>query len=583
MPSSSPTMKPVFNRKSIGLSITLKLTLAMTVMIAGSCVATLFFIEHEIKTTYQRFLHTEFDSQWKMFLSRQESRFGEIKVVMGDMVQRATPLIPLEQSDPDAFSRQFSQAMLQIIEDRGYVGKAFEAGKPFFRYITPSEEVYRVARSVDGEAQLIPEDTVLSQDIKNLGKSTADEVGYLSEASPAGNILYEVIATQLTNASKRSAGTLVLGVPLANMSELFHATDANGHGLLVSDVLHGSSSIPSGVLMDLKKRIKSEGTSSADIGQTHIEMSKVPAGDGFPDLYTLSLFSMEDMTALNHRIRIAIFLVIPVVPIVGFILSIFASRTMTRPIMELVRGTREVRAGNLKVHVPVQTTDEIGLLTASFNTMVEDLALKEKYRHVLAQVTDKDVAERLLEGAIELGGEDREATVLFCDIRGFTTLAEHMQPSSVIRLLNKHMTALTEVVYRHHGVVDKFVGDEIMVIFGVPRSYGDDALNAVRCAQEMHRIRTALNRGAEHPIHMGIGIATGHMVAGCMGSSDRMNYTVVGSKVNLASRLCSMAQSGEIILDSQTYEVVASHISVKEVQSVDIKGLEKSETIYRVF
>lgn len=557
----------------------------MTVMVAGSCIATLFFIEHEIKETYQRFLRTQFDSQWKMFLSRQESRFGEIKVVMGDVVERTAPFIRLEKSDPKAFGHKFSELTLGIIESHGYEGETFEAGKPFFRYISPKGGVYRVARSSSGEAELILEKSILSEDIKKLANREGDQVGYLSEDSPSGSILYEVIATGLAPKGDFPAGTVVIGMPLANMNELFSETDANGHGLLVSDVLHGGPSVPDGVLSDLKNSLSSEkggASKSVTLDNTQVQMSKVPTGEGFPDLYTLSLFSMEDMTALNQRIRTAIFFIIPVVPIIGLILSIFASRKMTRPIMSLVEGTKEVRAGNFKVQVPVKTHDEIGLLTTSFNHMVADLALKEKYRHVLAQVTDKEVANCLLEGAIELGGEDREATVLFCDIRGFTSLAEHMEPSSVIRLLNKHMTALTEVIYKHHGVVDKFVGDEVMVLFGVPRSYGDDALNAVRCAQEMHRVRKELNETAVHPIDMGIGISTGHMVAGCMGSIDRMNYTVVGSRVNLGSRLCSMARGGEIILDPKTYSLVSSEIHAVEVQGVDIKGLERKGSVYRL-
>ena len=578
-------MKSFSKKKRFGLSITLKLTIAMTVMVAGSCVATLFFIEHEIKETYQRFLRTQFDSQWKMFLSRQESRFGEIKLVMGEVVKGTAPFIELERRDPKAFGRAFSELTLGIIERHGYEGKAFEAGQPFFRYISPEGAVYRVARSSSGRAEPILEKSVLSEDIKKLGKRAGDQVGYLSEDSSSGSILYEVIASGLAPAQEASRGTVVIGMPLANMSELFSETDARGHGLLISDVLHGSYHIPDKVLQDLKHSLKSEDkgtTKSVTVDNTQVQMSKVPTGEGFPDLYTLSLFSMEDMTALNQRIRLAIFLVIPVVPLVGFILSIFASRKMTRPIMALVRGTREVSAGNFDVRVPVKTRDEVGLLTSSFNSMVEDLALKERYRHVLAQVTDKEVAEKLLEGSIELGGEDREATVLFCDIRGFTSLAEHMEPSRVIQLLNKHMTALTEVIYKHHGVVDKFVGDEIMVLFGVPRSYGEDALNAVRCAQEMNSIRDKLNEDAIHPIHMGIGIATGHMVAGCMGSVDRMNYTVVGSRVNLGSRLCAMAQAGEIVLDAKTYGLVQGAIRAQEVQGVQIKGLEEKENVYRI-
>ena len=119
---------------------------------------------------------------------------------------------------------------------------------------------------------------------------------------------------------------------------------------------------------------------------------------------------------------------------------------------------------------------------------------------------------------------------MFCDIRGFTALTQNMNPTEVIAMLNEHMTVLTRVVTEHHGVVDKFIGDSIMALFGAPKSYGDDALNAVRCAQQMMAERAKLNATSVYKIQMGIGLASGRVLAGNMGSADRSNYTVLGER-----------------------------------------------------
>src|SRR5439155_735991 len=131
-----------------------------------------------------------------------------------------------------------------------------------------------------------------------------------------------------------------------------------------------------------------------------------------------------------------------------------------------------------------------------FNEMTAGLALKERYRSVLDLVADREVADDLIAGRLTLGGELREASVVFCDVRGFTALTERMEPGEVIALLNEHMTALTRVVYANGGVVDKFVGDQVIALFGVPRSTGHDAYAAVRAAREMIEARTTLNARA---------------------------------------------------------------------------------------
>jgi len=214
-----------------------------------------------------------------------------------------------------------------------------------------------------------------------------------------------------------------------------------------------------------------------------------------------------------------------------------------------VAGTRRIRKGDYGTRVEVVRKDELGLLGESFNEMAGGLEQRERYHSILVQLSDFEVAQRLI-ASPSLGGERRDVSVLFCDIRGFTAVTSGMTPEDVISMLNEHMTALTECVHAHHGVVDKFVGDLIMAVFGAPESTGDDAGNAARCALAMMDMRRQLNQTTRHPVlKTGIGIASGACLAGCMGSQNRLNYTVLGEPVNLASRLCSAAAEEEILLD----------------------------------
>jgi class 3 adenylate cyclase len=234
------------------------------------------------------------------------------------------------------------------------------------------------------------------------------------------------------------------------------------------------------------------------------------------------------------------------------------------------------------VRLTVRNRDEIGQLTASFNEMTEGLKQKEKYRAVLDMVADKDVAEQMMQGSSSLGGELRDISVLFCDIRGFTAMTQDMPPKEVIDLMNDHFTAMTNVVYEHDGVVDKFVGDLIMGVFGAPKSYGNDAHNAARCCVRMIQEREKMNETAEQSIHVGIGLASGEAVAGCMGSEDRLNYTVMGARVNLSSRLCSVAGRDETVIDQGTYELLKDYVEVEALPELQVKGFNDPVQAYRL-
>jgi class 3 adenylate cyclase len=295
----------------------------------------------------------------------------------------------------------------------------------------------------------------------------------------------------------------------------------------------------------------------------------------FPQAAQVNFFSLAPLQAeIMDLRRSAMWLGIAAL-LVALLLITLTSRGLSGPVSRLVTATQEIERGNFDVRVPV-TPDELGRVSQSFNDMAAGLALQEKYRSVLNAVADRTVAERLIENREVLSGELREVTMLFCDIRGFTALTEHMSPHEVIELLNEHMTALTEISYSHGGIVDKFVGDLIMVLFGAPLSGTNDPQRAVDCARAMISRRREMNATSRHPLEIGIGLASGTVVAGCMGSDQRLSYTVLGHRVNLASRLCSLAQAGEIIVDPETAAAVKECIQTRTLPAVQLKGFSQA-------
>jgi class 3 adenylate cyclase len=303
----------------------------------------------------------------------------------------------------------------------------------------------------------------------------------------------------------------------------------------------------------------------------------------FPPACQVAIYSLKAEVAEERAMMKQIGSVGALALAIALLAILFLSRGLTKPIHDLVKATELIRQGDYDVVVPVQSKDEVGQLATSFNEMAEGLRLNQKYQRLLSQVTDRMVAEQLINSSeAALGGELREVSVLFCDIRGFTTLTAGMPPHDVISLLNEHMTALTSLVHQDSGVVDKFVGDMVMALFGAPFAYGDDAFRAAQCALRMVEIRDQLNRSGRWQFQVGIGLATGTVVAGCMGSSERLDYTVLGDRVNLASRLCSSAGEGCILIDDTTRELLGDAAEVEVLEGLALKGFPEGVTAYRL-
>ena len=262
------------------------------------------------------------------------------------------------------------------------------------------------------------------------------------------------------------------------------------------------------------------------------------------------------------------------------------SRSLTRPVKALVAATGRVAGGDYETVVSVASRDEIGTLADAFNDMTRGLLLRERYRSVLNKVVSQDVATELMKGDVELGGENRFVSVLFADIRGFTALSEGMEPQEVIGLLNECMEHLSQAIDVEAGVVDKFIGDEVMAIFGAPVTQDDHARRAVAAALRMQRGMGAFNgvraaRG-DPPLGIGIGINSGVAVAGNMGSTNRLNYTVVGDVVNLASRLAGQATAGQILVSEATLRGAGPTVIAPPLGGRALKGLSTEVQVFAV-
>jgi class 3 adenylate cyclase len=315
-----------------------------------------------------------------------------------------------------------------------------------------------------------------------------------------------------------------------------------------------------------------------------VRVNELTAESSLRPAYQIAAFPLDQLHSDLADLRIRGSGIGAGVLILGLGTCWLLAHSLSTPLKKLAKGTVEIRSGNLDHRVEVTSGDEVGELTASFNEMAEGLKQKALYRELLGKVSDESVAQALVSGTLdlELGGELKEVTVLFCDIRGFTTMTEHMPPTDVIEMLNEHMTAMTEVVRSYYGVVDKFVGDEIMAVFGALKSYGDDSRRAAECALGMIQKRIELNQKRGVKINIGIGVATGEAVAGCMGSNDRLNYTVLGARVNLASRLCSAAGLMEVVIDDKTFESVREDANAKLLQDLKLKGFANSVVAYQL-
>ena len=271
--------------------------------------------------------------------------------------------------------------------------------------------------------------------------------------------------------------------------------------------------------------------------------------------------------------------------VIALIIGLAMGRRLSAPVLDVAQAARKVASGDFDVRVAGGSRDEVGQMAESFNTMAADLGSyrdqvveetrirTDLSRYLTAELVDQIVEEK---ASLDLGGKRQRVTVLFADVVSFTPMAEKYDPEFVVSILNELFTFMTEIVFKNGGVVDKFIGDCVMAVFGAPETHEDDALRAVRAAEEMHHWLEVGNakwrKDLGKDLQLAIGINTGDAVVGNIGSKKRMEYTVIGDAVNVAARLEAVARPGQVLMTAETMALVIDEFECKSIGERKLSG-----------
>ena len=271
----------------------------------------------------------------------------------------------------------------------------------------------------------------------------------------------------------------------------------------------------------------------------------------------------------------------------GLCSAMLIGRSVAQPVDQLRAAAKAVRAGQLDVHVPLRRADEFGALISEFNHMVTGLREKERLHRTFGLHVGRKAAEQILARDPGVGGTEQEITVMFVDIRSFTARAAHLKPHQAVGLLNEFLRAMVEVIEGEHGgMINKFLGDGFMALFGIgpnSQNHADDAL-AAGCSMERALERLNLERvqRGEEPIGIGIGINTGPAIVGSIGSPERMEFTVIGNTVNVASRIESLNKTmgTTLLMSKATRDALQRPASLQALPPQPVKGVDKPVEIF---
>ena len=296
----------------------------------------------------------------------------------------------------------------------------------------------------------------------------------------------------------------------------------------------------------------------------------------------VALFSHE-----GDRLKFEVANVVVVTIMAVAISAYFITRSLLGPIRNLSQAMGKVAQGDLSERVPVTSNDEVGELTGQFNNMVEGLRERERFRETFGRYVDESVAATILkrEGEGVLAGETREATVLFTDIAGFTTIAEHLAPDALVAALNEYLETVLEPIRAHGGVVNTFIGDGLFASFNMPLACESHACAAVRAAIEIQRAvggRTFGDMAASFATR--IGISTGHVIGGSVGAGRRLTFTLLGDTVNLAARLEQLNKDygTRILVSNSTREACGDQFVFRDLGSVAVRGRSDAAIVFSV-
>ena len=318
---------------------------------------------------------------------------------------------------------------------------------------------------------------------------------------------------------------------------------------------------------------------------------------------------MLDPQSFIEKMPLVIAFLLSLAVLVAVALSIFVARSVSEPLRELRSAMDRIRNGDLDVNVPVVSSDEVGNMAEGFNRMVAGLRERDFIRDTFGSYLSPEVVSEILSSpaGVNLGGELRDVTILVADLRGFTSLAANVGPEAVVKILNRFLEKMVDIITRYGGTIDEFTGDGILAFFGAPRLMTDAPTRAVQCSIEMQNVMHTLNeelqsdliadkektegRDPVNPgnsfagqltLRMGIAINKGQLIVGNIGCEQRRKYGAVGTPINVAFRIEKMAGEGAILISEEVYKSVADVITVQPMTGIELKGIDHLVTLYRV-
>lgn len=317
---------------------------------------------------------------------------------------------------------------------------------------------------------------------------------------------------------------------------------------------------------------------------TPIKFQNIVAG------HALITFSTAEIEQTIFEMIRAIIAATVIMIILGIFVSLHTGRRISKPINTLMDASRKISSGNYQYQIAERRNDELGHLTEALNRMADGLLEKEQVEQAFSRYVSKNIAKEIMNNIehVQLGGQHVQGSVIFADIVGFTSLSEKHPAEKVASVLNDYFSYISLASKMYMGTIDKYMGDCAMIVFGVPEEDKSHKLHAIYCAvmiqkliEKINHIRRSNNQLA---VTFRIGINSGSMLAGNLGSTERMQYTVVGESVNLASRLHNVADAGQIIISSELHNDpdIQWRIKSKKHKAIKLRGIQNEVSTYLV-
>lgn len=313
------------------------------------------------------------------------------------------------------------------------------------------------------------------------------------------------------------------------------------------------------------------------------------------DMLKQVYFSTSQVIGRQRQAIIISGIVTILAAIVGFAFALLVSSGITRPVRLLLAGAREVEAGRFDKSIAVSTQDEIGELAAAFNRMIEQLRHNERIRETFGRYIDPKVVQGLIDRPeVTIDGQRRVMTIMFSDMSGFTAMSEGMTPRGLVKVMNHYFTVMSAPIRNNRGVIDKYIGDAIMSYWGPPFVEEDEqallaGLSAIDMADQVPALQKQLPdllgiRAMPVPCDLRVGIATGEVLTGSIGSELMMSFTVMGDAVNLASRLeaVNKVYGTRILISQATAEAIGAQLELREIDRLAVVGQGVPQPVFEV-